>query len=72
MIEDQFNALLTFLLVESYTVQTSLRCINYSPLSCIDIPLGLEKEEIEGKGQGVLENPKNDVKKLDFPGNVSF
>lgn len=53
-------------------MQTSLRCINYSPLSCIDIPLGLEKGEIEGKGHGVLKDPKNDVKKLDFPGNVSF
>lgn len=53
-------------------MQTSLQCINYSPLSCIDIPLGLEKGEIEGKGHGVLKDPKNDVKKLDFPGNVSF
>lgn len=71
MTADKFKALLTFLLFWSYNVQTNLQCINYSSLSGIDFPLGLGQGEREEKGHGVLKNPENKVRRLDFPGNMN-
>lgn len=70
MIRDEFKALLNFLLAWLYTLLTSLQCINYSLFSCIDLPLELGQEE--KKSHGILKHPKNNARKLDFPGNMNF